>query len=481
MTKKIKLYQALIPVVFLVGILAYNVLFAYNEVDDDVLGGSNQLILILSGMVAALVGYAFVKIPLQVMLEQVYENIKSTSGAILILLLVGALSGTWLISGIIPTMIYYGLKILNPTLFLVSCVVICAVISLATGSSWTTSATIGIALMGIGSALQVPMGMTAGAIVSGAYFGDKISPMSDTTNLAAAMAKVDLFTHIRYMTLTTIPTLLLTLGLFLFLGFSTGTHSSADTSAIEQAIREKINISPWLFLVPAIILVMVLKKVNPLIALLSGIVLGAVFAVIFQPALILELSGAKTLTLRDTYRTVVDAMTTSVSIQTDNAVLSELFSSNGMSGMLNTVWLIICAMFFGGIMEAIGALHRITESLLELFKTTIGLFASTVASALAVNLTASDQYLSIVVPGKMFAKAYQKRGLAPENLSRTLEDGGTVTSVLVPWNTCAAYHSSVLGISTVSYLPYAFFNLISPFMTLLFAALNLKIRKIREE
>ncbi|GIM58543.1 Na+/H+ antiporter NhaC [Capnocytophaga canimorsus] len=477
MKKEINLFQALIPITALIVMLAYNVLVAYNGAEDNVLGGSNQFVLLLGATIAALVGL-WVKVSFKEMMEQVFLNIKSTGGAILILLMVGALSGTWLVSGIIPAMIYYGLMILNPTIFLFACVVICAVISVATGSSWTTSATIGIALMGIGQALGIPMGMTAGAIISGGYFGDKMSPMSDTTNLAAAMAGTDLFSHIRYMTLTTVPTFIITLVIFLLLGFSFSSSDLPDTSAIALAISSKFNISLWLFVVPAFILILVLRKIDPLAALMTGTLLGGIFAVIFQPEIVKSITGSAVLDFKVAYRGVMDAITSPIAIETNNEQLSDLFTSKGMSGMLNTVWLIICAMVFGGVMEAIGALKRITRWLLELFDSVFALFASTVASCLMINITTSDQYLSVVVPGKMFAKTYEKKGLAPENLSRTLEDSGTVTSVLVPWNTCAAYNSGVLGVSTLTYLPYAFFNLISPFMTLLFAAFKIKIRKL---
>ncbi|AEK22892.1 Na+/H+ antiporter NhaC [Capnocytophaga canimorsus] len=477
MKKEINLFQALIPITALIVMLAYNVLVAYNGAEDNVLGGSNQFVLLLGATIAALVGL-WVKVSFKEMMEQVFLNIKSTGGAILILLMVGALSGTWLVSGIIPAMIYYGLMILNPTIFLFACVVICAVISVATGSSWTTSATIGIALMGIGQALGIPMGMTAGAIISGGYFGDKMSPMSDTTNLAAAMAGTDLFSHIRYMTLTTVPTFIITLVIFLLLGFSFSSSDLPDTSAIALAISSKFNISLWLFVVPAFILILVLRKIDPLAALMTGTLLGGIFAVIFQPEIVKSITGSAVLDFKVAYRGVMDAITSPIAIETNNEQLSDLFTSKGMSGMLNTVWLIICAMVFGGVMEAIGALKRITRWLLELFDSVFALFASTVASCLMINITTSDQYLSVVVPGKMFAKTYEKKGLAPENLSRTLEDSGTVTSVLVPWNTCAAYNSGVLGVPTLTYLPYAFFNLISPFMTLLFAAFKIKIRKL---
>ena len=474
--KSISLKASLIPVVLLVVLLAYNV-FVFG---DDALSGSNQFILLIGGAIAAVVGF-YHKVSYEKMLAEVAENLKSTTGALLILLMVGALSGTWLVSGIIPAMIYYGLQILNPTIFLAACVIICAIISIATGSSWTTSATVGIALIGIGNALGIPMGMTAGAVLSGAYFGDKMSPLSDTTNLAPAMAGGDLFTHIRYMLLTTVPTLIVTLIVFVVLGFTMDTSGEADTASILNSIDATFNISGWLFLVPLGVILMILKKTPPLMALLIGTLLGGVFALIFQPEIIAGLSGAKELNFENGYKGILNAITVSTEIATDNVALNDLFTSKGMSGMLGTIWLIMCAMVFGGIMDGIGALSKISETLLGMAKTTFGLFASTVASCLALNVTASDQYLAIVIPGKMFSKAYKDKGLAPENLSRTLEDSGTVTSVLIPWNTFGAYHSGVLGVGVADYFVYAIFNWLSPFMTLLFAAFQIKIAQLKKD
>lgn len=471
--KELNIWEALIPVFALIAMLAFNV-YVFG---DDALSGSNQFIMLLGGAVAAVVGF-FNKVEFDKMMDEVARNIQSTAGAILILLMVGALAGTWLISGIIPTMIYYGLQILNPTIFLAACVIICAVISVATGSSWTTSATVGIALIGIAEALGISVGMTAGAILSGAYFGDKISPLSDTTNLAAAMAGTDLFTHIRYMMFTTVPTITLTLIIFVIIGLNLDVSGSTDTTAILNSIESTFTITPWLFLVPAIVIFLIIKKTSPLIALLAGTILGAIAALVFQPGIVAQIAGTESLNFISGYKGIMQAITVDTSIITDDEKLNDLFSSGGMAGMLGTIWLILCAMVFGGIMEAIGALSRISKALLNLFHTTFGLFASTVFSCLALNATASDQYLAIVVPGKMFAKAYKDKGLAPENLSRTLEDSGTVTSVLVPWNTCGAYHSGVLGVPTLSYIGYAFFNYLSPFMTLLFAALSIKIRML---
>ncbi|MGB7786420.1 MAG: Na+/H+ antiporter NhaC [Salinimicrobium sp.] len=485
--KELNIWEALFPVFALVGMLAYNV-FVFG---DSALDGSNQFILLLGGAVAAIVGI-FNKVSFELMIEEVAGNIKSTTGAILILLMVGALAGTWLVSGIIPTMIYYGLQILNPTIFLAATVIICSVISVATGSSWTTSATVGIALVGIADALGIPLGMTAGAILSGAYFGDKMSPLSDTTNLAPAMAGTDLFTHIRYMTITTVPTIIITLLVFVILGFTVEPSGTADTGAILNAIDDTFNINGWLFVVPLIVIFLIVKKTPPLIALLLGTILGAIAALIFQPGVVAGIAEAfknedisevvvlkdAALSFHDAYLGIMNSITVETQIATDNAQLYELFNAGGMSGMLGTIWLILCAMVFGGIMDAIGALAAISKALLNLFHTTFGLFASTVVSCVTLNATASDQYLAIVVPGKMFSKAYREKGLAPENLSRSLEDSGTVTSVLIPWNTCGAYHSGVLGVPVASYFVYAVFNYLSPFMTLLFAALNIKIRRL---
>ena len=476
--KALNIWEALIPVFALVIMLAYNI-YVYG---DDALSGSNQFILLLGAAVAAIVGF-FNKVKYKRMLEEVAENVKSTTGAILILLMVGALAGTWLISGIIPTMIYYGLQILNPTIFLAACVIICAIISIATGSSWTTSATVGIALVGIGETLGISIGMTAGAVLSGAYFGDKMSPLSDTTNLAPAMAGGELFTHIKYMALTTIPTIVITLIIFIIIGLNLDTTGTPEIADKLKAIDSAFNISPWLFLVPVVIIFMIIKKTPPLIALLLGALLGGITAIIAQPQIVTSVAGADSLTFQSAYKGVMNALTVDTAVETSSKELNDLFTAGGMKGMLDTIWLIICAMVFGGVMDAIGALSRITDALLKMATSIFGLFASTVASCLALNLTASDQYLALVVPGKMFKKAYQDKGLAPENLSRTLEDSGTVTSVLIPWNTCGAYHSKVLFgyAGATAYIPYVFFSIISPFMTLLFAAFSIKIKMLNNK
>ncbi len=473
--KELSIYTALLPVFALILMLFYNVFFVFG---DDALSGSNQFILILGAAVAAIVGFIN-KTSYQKMLEEVSQNLKSTSGALLILLMVGALSGTWLVSGIIPTMIYYGLQLLNPTFFLVASVLICAIISIATGSSWTTSATVGIALIGIGDTLGISLGMTAGAVLSGSYFGDKMSPLSDTTNLAPAMAGAELFDHIKYMAITTVPTFVITLFLFLIIGFNIEIDGTPDISNKLEAIDQAFNISPWLLLVPIMVVVLIVKKTPPLVALLTGTLLAALASILAQPQILMSIAESETFNFETAYKGVMQSITVDTAVETSSIELNDLFSAGGMKGMMDTIWLIICAMVFGGVMDAIGALSKISKVLLALGSSTFGLFASTVASCLALNVTASDQYLALVVPGKMFKKAYQDKGLAPENLSRTLEDSGTVTSVLVPWNTCGAYQSSVLGVHVADYFIYAFFNWISPFMTLLVAGLSLKIKQLK--
>lgn len=471
--RQLSITEALIPVVVLVCLLAYNI-FIFK---DAAVSGTNQFILLIGAAVAAIVGFRN-KVSYKQMLEEVGHNLKSTSGAILILLMVGALAGTWMLSGIIPSMIYYGLKLLSPSIFLAASLVICSIISVATGSSWSTSATVGIALIGIGNTMGIYPGMTAGAVISGAYFGDKISPLSDTTNLASAMAGAALFDHIRYMLFTTIPSVLVALIVFLILGFNIDSAAAVDISDRLAAIDSTFHVSPWLFLVPATVIIMIIRKTEPLVALLIGALLGGVAALFFQPELVVKVAGGTSLDFNTGYKGVMTALTTKVNMETSNPELNDLFVAKGMEGMLNTIWLVICAMVFGGVMDAIGALARISSTLLHVFHTVFGLFASTVFSCLAINVTASDQYLAIVIPGKMYNKAFRDKGLHPVNLSRTLEDTGTVTSVLIPWNTCGAYNAGVLGVPTADYFVYAVFNWISPFMTLTFAALRIKIKEL---
>lgn len=468
------IFLALLPVLFLISFLAINVVI-YG---GDSSYGPNQIALLLAaaftGILALRLGHNWDEI-----LDGIVKSITQAMGAILILLMIGSLSGTWLISGVIPAMIYYGLDILNPTIFLFAACVVSAIVSLATGSSWSTAATVGIALIGIGQAMGIQEGLVAGAVISGAYFGDKMSPLSDTTNLAPAMAGTDLFTHIRYMSLTTGPSIIITLIIFLVWGFTLDTSANVgEVAAVQAAITSKFNISLWLFLVPIAVIVMIVKKMPALPALLIGTLIGGIFALIFQPHLMDSISGVTSDALKSGYAAIMQAMFTKVNVVTGNGMVDELLSSKGMEGMLNTIWLILSAMVFGGVMEMAGMLKVLAKAIIKLANSTGSLVAATAGTCFTFNVTASDQYIAIVVPGRMFSSTFKERGLAPENLSRTLEDTGTVTSVLIPWNTCGAFQSATLGVGTVAYLPYAFFNIISPFMSILYAYLNIKIRRL---
>ena len=479
--------ESLIPIAFLILLLVVNV----GIFGSEALGGSNQVVLILSAGVATIIairiGFKWEEIQ-----NGIIKGISSAMASILILLIIGALAGTWMLSGIVPTMIYYGLQILNPTIFLFAACIVCSIVSIATGSSWTTVATVGIALIGIGKALEIHEGLVAGAILSGAYFGDKMSPLSDTTNLAPAMAGTDLFTHIRYMAITTVPSVILALVIFLIIGFTNSTYGVIDEkAAILSAIDSKFYISGWLFIVPIVVVVLITKKVPALPTLLIGSLLGAVFALIFQPDLVAEVATTASfdgklykyfgLPFSARFIGIMQTMFGDISFTTGNEMLDKegLLRASGMKGMLDTIWLILSAMIYGGVMEKSGILRRIAKSIISMVNSTGSLISSTVGTCVFFNITASDQYLAIVVPGRMYADTYKAKGLAPENLSRVLEDSGTVTSVLVPWNTCGAYHANVLGISTLTYLPYCFFNIISPIMTMIVGYTGYKIRKLK--
>jgi NhaC family Na+:H+ antiporter len=472
MKREASLFTALLPILILIALLTLNVLLF-----EDTLAGSNQLALMIAAAVAGLIS---VRLGLKwiTIRGKIVSTIGSAMPSILILLLIGSLAGTWMISGVVPAMIYFGLDIISPKLFLFTAVVVSAIVSVATGSSWSTIATIGVALLGIGKALGLSEAVVAGAIISGAYFGDKMSPLSDTTNLAPAMAGTDLFTHIRYMFFTTIPSMTITLIIFLGIGFSADfSGTMVNVESVKNSIEATFNTNPLLFLVPVVLLTIIILKVPPLPALFIGTVLGGIFAVIFQPDIIREVAGITGNYAEASYISVMQAMFGDVSLTTSDENVNELLSTSGMRGMLNTVWLILSAMVFGGVMESAGLLKRITRPIVKYAKSTGNLVAATAGSCIFFNTTASDQYIALVVPGRMFRKNYEEKGLKPEVLSRTLEDSGTMTSVLIPWNTCGATQSRVLGVATTDYLPYAFFNLISPFMTMLFAYLNIKIRR----
>ncbi|MBN3520153.1 Na+/H+ antiporter NhaC [Algoriphagus lutimaris] len=473
-----KVFDALIPLIFLIVLLVLNI----QVFGTDGLSGSNQIVLILSATVAALVAIVRLGFRWETLQDGIVKSISAAMSSILILFLIGALAGTWLLSGIVPAMIYYGLKILNPTIFLFAACVVSAVVSIATGSSWTTVATVGVALLGIGKALGFEEGIIAGAIISGAYFGDKMSPLSDTTNLAPAMAGTDLFTHIRYMAKTTVPSITITLIIFIVIGFNYETVGSVeDVKAISAVILERFNVNGWLFIVPLVVLVMIIKKVPAIPALLTGALLGGVFALIFQPQIISLIAGEDGSYAYQGFKAVMMSLYGEISVVTSNDVVNELLVTGGMAGMLNTIWLIVCAMVFGGIMEESGMLRVLAEAIIRKVHRVGSLIASTAATCVFFNITTSDQYLAILVPGRMYADVYKKRGLKPENLSRTLEDSATVTSVLVPWNTCGATQASVLGVATLTYAPFCFFNIISPFMTILFGYLKIGITYYEKE
>ena len=470
-SSKISLIKSLIPITILISLLFYNIIFFEN---NDWLGEfTYHYILISTSIIATIIGLSE-KIKISFVIERIFSSIKSISIPIVILLLVGALAGTWKVSGIIPAMVYYGLNMVDPSIFLPLTLIVSTLVSLTTGSSYTTSATVGIALVAVGIAFNIPAGMTAGAVISGAYFGDKMSPLSDTTNLAPAMAGTDLYSHIRYMTYTTVPTYIVTLIVFILLSFNLQINSVGEMSEINNLSETIINdfyISPILFLVPALVILLAFLKVRPIIALSFGIIGAIIFSIVFQNNILESIDPSKT-------SSVILSVFTDTSIPTENIRIERLYNSGGMKGMLWTIYLTISAMVFGGSMDGIGALKKITDYLLSKAKTTFGLFASTAASCLGINIVASDQYLAIVIPGKMFKDAYEEKKLSPENLSRTLEDTGTVTSALIPWNTCGAYHYGVLGVSVTDYFIYAIFNWLSPVTTLIYAAFMIKIKML---
>ncbi len=476
MKREASLFLALLPILFLIGMLTLNVLYF-----DDTLSGATQIALMLAAAIAGIVAFRL-GIRWETMREKIVSSIGSAMPSILILLLIGSLAGTWMMSGVVPAMIYYGIDLINPKLFLFTAVVVSSIISVATGSSWSTIATIGVALLGIGHSIGINDSIVAGAIISGAYFGDKMSPLSDTTNLAPAMAGTDLFTHIKYMTYTTAPSMILTLIIFLFIGFNHDFSSATiNVDNVKTAIDGTFNISPLLFLVPVVLLTIIILKVPPLPALFASALLGGLFAIIFQPDIIARISGITDNYAKASYISVMTAMFGNVDLVTSDQSVTDLLSTSGMGGMLHTVWLTISAMIFGGIMESAGLLKRITRPIIKYAKSTGSLVASTVGTCIFFNAATADQYISIVIPGRMYSKTYEEKGLKPELLSRTLEDSGTMTSVLIPWNTCGATQSRVLGVDTWSYAPYAFFNIISPLMSILFAYLNIKIRRFKDD
>ena len=469
------LVQALIPVLVLIGLLAASVyLFG-----DGSSGGPNQIALILAAAVGIILGIAngYTWKELE---SGIVHGISLSLGAVLILLVVGSLIGSWILAGIVPTMIYYGLSLLTPSVFYAAACGICCFVSLATGSSWTTAGTVGVALIGIATAQNLNLGLAAGAVVSGAYFGDKMSPLSDTTNLAPAMAGTDLFTHIRHMLWTTLPSIVIALVLFAIIGATSA--APADTgsvSTIQESLRGQFSLGAHLLIPVAIVLALVVAKMPAFPALLIGALIGCVFAIIFQPDAVVRYVGESDfprslVLIKGAWMSLFDGYKSA----SGNAALDDLLSRGGMSSMLSTVWLILAAMMFGAVMETTGMLQRIAATILSAVRGTGSLIAATLATSFGMNVIASDQYIAIVLPGRMFRAEYMRRGLHPKNLSRSLEDAGTLTSPLVPWNTCGAFMAQTLGVATWTYAPYALFNIVNPLVALAYGLSGFTIEKI---
>lgn len=456
---------SLLPLVVLVLMLVATIR-AYGS--DSLLGASQVTLLVVSAF-CVLLGTTVLGVPWADFERMITKNVASVTSAIIILLLIGALSGTWMVSGVVPSLIYYGVKIIHPDVFLASTCIISALVSVMTGSSWTTIATIGIALMGIGRAQGFGDGWIAGAIISGAYFGDKISPLSDTTVLASGAVGVPIFKHIRYMLITTIPSLIIALIIFTFAGFMQQSNSSAEIEQFTSALAGRFHISAWLLMVPVLTGVMIARKVPPIATLFLSTLLAVAFSLVFQSDALREIAGG------DLFKGAMQSVYGQTSLSTSNPMLTSLVATRGMAGMMGTIWLIICAMCFGGAMEAGGMVRGITQMFVRMIRGRVSLVASTVCSGLMLNLAVADQYICVLLTGNMFKKIYDRQQYERRLLSRTTEDSVTVTSVLVPWNTCGMTQSTVLGVPTLTYLPYCFFNLISPLMSICVAALGYKI------
>ncbi len=476
-------WVSLIPFAFLIAVLVV-VIKVFGA--DALSGGSQVALLMASGVVVA-ISMIFYKIPWKDFEEGIVDNIKSVGSSILILLLIGAVAGSWMVSGVVPTMIYYGMKVIFPEIFLFASCIICALISVMTGSSWTTIATVGVALIGIGTAEGFNPGWTAGAIISGAYFGDKISPLSDTTVLASSSAETPLFTHIRFMMVTTVPSFVISLIVFLVVSLMHEAPTEAVSADFANDLTATYNISPWLLLVPVLTGVLIVRKVPALLTLFLASMIAGVFALIFQPH-VLGAIASETLPVKDSALSFLDGFKGlfisyygSTAVETGNAALNDLVSTRGMTGMLDTVFLIIAAVTFGGTLVGSGMLQSLTEMLTKYIKRRVTMVASTVGTGIFSNMITGDQYLSIILTSSLYKKLYQERRYEPQLLSRSVEDSATVTSVLIPWNSCGMTQATVLKVATLEYLPYCLFNLISPLMSILIAAIGYKIARKPKE
>jgi NhaC family Na+:H+ antiporter len=459
---------AFLPFAVLIALLAVTI----RTFGSDALSGGSQVCLLTATAVCVLIGMAGYRRSWKDFELAITNNIAGVSTAVIILLIIGALSATWMVSGVVPTLIYYGIQVIHPNFFLVSTCLICAVVSVMTGSSWTTIATIGIALMGIGKAQGFSEGWIAGAIISGAYFGDKVSPLSDTTVLASSVVETPLFTHIRYMFITTVPSMLIALVIFAIAGFAHPAAGVEHITEYTEVLSQRFHISWVLMLVPVVTAVLIARKVPSVITLFLSTALALVFALVFQPEALREISGDDSLFVGS-----MNLLYGGTSLDTGSPALNELIATRGMSGMMDTVWLIICAMCFGGAMTAGGMLGSITSAFLRFTKRRVGMVASTVTSGLMLNLATADQYISIILTANMFKRIYERNGYEPRLLSRTTEDAVTVTSPLIPWNTCGMTQATILSVPTLTYFPYCFFNLISPLMSILIAAIGYKIKR----
>lgn len=463
---------SVIPLVVLIAMISLTItLFG-----SDALSGGSQVSLFIATGVCVSLSMLIYKKPWKEFEESIKNTIGASSVSIVILIIIGMLSGSWMISGVVPTLIYYGVQIMSPQFFLVSTCIICAIVSVMTGSSWTTIATIGIALLGIGDALNVPAAWTAGAIISGAYFGDKISPLSDTTILAASSADTELFTHIRYMLYTTTPSMAITATIFLIAGFWFSSSNTVQVTDFTEGLSNSFNITLWSLIVPIFTGLLIWRKVPSLITLFASSLVAGIFALIFQKEVLLEVAHETIPNALNMIKGVMITYFTSTNVETGNETLNNLVSTGGMAGMLNTIWLILCAMCFGGVMVASGMLYSITSVVIKLIRNTFGLVASTVCTGILLNIVTSDQYISIILSANMYKDVYKKMGHEGRLLSRTTEDSATVTSVLIPWNTCGMTQATVLGVPTMTYFPYCFFNIISPFMSCFIAAIGYKIK-----
>lgn len=467
---------AFVPFLVLIALLICCITVFGNATLD----GASQVALLIASGTCVLVGWFKKRLDWDVLEREMTEKVANCTPSIIILLLIGAISGTWMVSGIVPTMIYYGMQILHPQWFLVSSCVLCALISLLIGSSWTTVATIGVALMGIGKAHGFDDGWIAGSIISGAYFGDKLSPLSDTTVLASSVSGTPLFTHIRYMLFTTVPAFTLTLLIFLIAGLSMNVAAMGNVSDFSDGLNRTFLISPWLLLVPVVVGYMIARRWPSLVVLFLATLLAAIVALIFQEDRLCEIANqGNEPGFMVLYEGAIRACYDSTNINTGNDVLNQLVKTRGMAGMMPTIWLIICAQVFAGALTATGLLKEIMGYILRMVRGTFSLVASTVLSGIFLNITTADQFLSIILTSSMFKESYQKHGLENRLLSRSCEDGCTVTSVLVPWNTCGLTQSTVLGVATIAYLPYCFFNLLSPISSMVVAAFGWKIKKTK--